>query len=89
MPDDSSAPPSTPNLPQGTLDMLILQVVVHGPIHGYAIAERLQYLSGEVLQVPQCSLLTALQELEDRKLVESGWTASEPLPHHGGGPRTP
>ena len=44
---------SKSDLPQGTLDMLILQVVAHGPIHGYAIAQRIQQISRDVLQVPQ------------------------------------
>ena len=49
-----------PDLPQGTLDMLILQVVAHGPIHGYAIAQRIQQISREVLQVQQGSLYPCL-----------------------------
>ncbi len=62
---------------QGTLDMLILQVVAHGPIHGYSIAQRIQYLSREAVQVPQTSVYPALHGLEDRKLIESDWTASD------------
>src|ERR1700752_194245 len=49
---------------QGTLDMLILKVVALGPIHGYAIAQRLQQMSGAVLQVQQGSLYPALHRLE-------------------------
>jgi PadR family transcriptional regulator, regulatory protein PadR len=48
------------DLLQGTLDMLILKVVALGPIHGYAIAQRLQQMSGAVVQVQQGSLYPAL-----------------------------
>jgi hypothetical protein len=44
------------DLPQGTLDLLILKVVALGPVHGYAIAQRLQQVSRDVVQVPQGSL---------------------------------
>ncbi len=66
-----------PDLPQGTLDMLVLQVVAHGPIHGYAIAQRIQQISGEVLHVPQGSLYPALHRLENRTLLASEWKASD------------
>ncbi len=66
-----------PDLPQGTLDMLVLQVVAHGPIHGYAIAQRIQQISREVLHVPQGSLYPALHRLENRKLLASEWKASD------------
>ncbi len=68
---------SRPDLPQGTLDMLVLQVVAHGPIHGYAIAQRIQQISRKVLQVPQGSLYPALHRLENRKLLASKWKASD------------
>lgn len=64
------------DLPQGTLDMLILQVVAHGPIHGYAIAQRIQQISRDVLQVPQGSLYPALHRLENRGLLGAEWKAS-------------
>jgi PadR family transcriptional regulator PadR len=64
-------------LPQGTLDMLILQVVALGPIHGYAIAQRIQQISRDVLQVQQGSLYPALHRLEDRDLLAAAWKASE------------
>jgi PadR family transcriptional regulator PadR len=64
-------------LPQGTLDMLILQVVALGPIHGYAIAQRIQQISRDVLQVQQGSLYPALHRLEDRDLLAAEWKASE------------
>ena len=65
------------DLLQGTLDMLILKVVAPGPIHGYAIAQRLQQMSGAVLQVQQGSLYPALHRLERRKWVRAEWSASE------------
>src|SRR5689334_13944318 len=65
------------DLLQGTLDMLILKVVAPGPIHGYAIAQRLQQMSGAVLQVQQGSLYPALHRLEKRKWVRAEWSASE------------
>src|SRR5436190_22473036 len=69
--------PSKPDLPQGTLDMLILKVVAAGPIHGYAIAQRIQQISRDVLQVRQGSLYPALHRLEDRKLLQAEWKPSE------------
>jgi len=65
------------DLPQGTLDMLILQVVAAGPIHGYAIAQRIRQISKDVLQVPQGSLYPALHRLENRELLIADWQPSE------------
>ena len=65
------------DLLQGTLDMLILKVVALGPIHGYAIAQRLQQMSREVLQVQQGSLYPALHRLEKRGWVRAEWAASD------------
>jgi PadR family transcriptional regulator PadR len=65
------------DLPQGTLDMLILKVVALEPIHGYAIAQRLQQISEDVLQVQQGSLYPALHRLENRKWLASSWKISE------------
>src|SRR3989442_13033190 len=65
------------DLLQGTLDMLILKVVALGPIHGYAIAQRLQQMSGAVLQVQQGSLYPALHRLEKRRWVRAEWAATE------------
>jgi transcriptional regulator len=64
-------------LPQGTLDMLILQVVALGPIHGYAINQRIQQMSRDALQVLQGSLYPALHRLENRGLLAAEWRASE------------
>lgn len=65
------------DLPQGTLDMLILQVVALGAIHGYAIAQRMQQISRDVVQVQQGSLYPALHRLENRGLLAAEWKASE------------
>jgi PadR family transcriptional regulator PadR len=65
------------DLPQGTLDLLILQVVALGPVHGYAIAQRLQQVSRDVVQVPQGSLYPALHRLENRDLLTADWKETE------------
>jgi PadR family transcriptional regulator len=65
------------DLPQGTLDLLILQVVAAGPIHGYAIAQRLQLISRDVVQVAQGSLYPALHRLENRRLLTADWRTSD------------
>src|SRR6188768_3621869 len=64
-------------LPQGTLDLLILKVVALGPLHGYAIAQRLQQISRDVVQVPGGSLYPALHRLENRKLLTAEWRQTE------------
>jgi transcriptional regulator len=66
-----------PDLPQGTLDMLLLQVVALGPIHGYAIGQRVQQISRDVLEVPQGSLYPALHRLENRGLLAAAWRPSD------------
>lgn len=68
---------SKTDLPQGTLDLLILKVVALGPIHGYAIAQRLQQVSRDVVQVPQGSLYPALHRLENRGFLKADWNATE------------
>ncbi len=68
---------SKSDLPQGTLDLLILKVVTQGPIHGYAVAQRIQQISREVLQVQQGSLYPALHRLENRGLLAAEWKDSE------------
>jgi PadR family transcriptional regulator PadR len=72
-----SAETSKSDLLQGTLDMLILKIVALGPIHGYAIAQRLQQMSDEVLQVQQGSLYPALHRLEKRRWLRAEWAATE------------
>jgi transcriptional regulator len=61
------------DLHRGTLDMLILKVVAAGPVHGYAIAQRLQQISKDYFQVPQGSLYPALHRLEEREWVDAEW----------------
>lgn len=71
--------PTSPrsDLPQGTLDLLILKVVALGPLHGYAITQRLQQVSREVVQVQQGSLYPALHRLENRGLLAAEWGDTE------------
>src|SRR5436305_6050696 len=65
------------DLPQGTLDLLILKVVALGPLHGYAIAQRLQQVSRDVVQVQQGSLYPALHRMENRGLLSAEWRDTE------------
>ena len=65
------------DLPQGTLDLLILKVVAFGPVHGYAIAQRLEQVSRGVVQVPEGSLYPALHRLENRGLLAADWKQTE------------
>jgi PadR family transcriptional regulator, regulatory protein PadR len=65
--------PSKFELPQGTLDLLILRVVALGPVHGYAIAQRIQVISKEALQVQQGSLYPALHRLENKNFLVAEW----------------
>lgn len=69
--------PEASDLPQGTLDLLILKVAALGPVHGYAIAQRLQQVSREVVQVPQGSLYPALHRLENRGLLAADWRETD------------
>jgi PadR family transcriptional regulator, regulatory protein PadR len=65
------------DMPQGTLDMVILQVVAAGPIHGYALAQRIRLISRDLLQIQQGSLYPALHRLENRELLVAEWKGSE------------
>ena len=64
-------------IPQGTLDMLVLQMLSLGPAHGYGIAQRLQQVSREAVQANQGSLYPALHRLEQKGLLKSEWRESE------------
>jgi PadR family transcriptional regulator PadR len=64
-------------LPQGTLDLLILRTLLTGPQHGWAISERIQQVSSEVLSVQQGSLYPALHRLERRGWIAASWGVSE------------
>ena len=61
----------------GTLDLLILKTLSLGPMHGWAVAQRLEQLSRDALRVGQGSLYPALQRLEEKGWVESEWRATE------------
>ncbi len=64
-------------LPQGTLDVLIMKVLALQPLHGWAVSERLQQISNDVLQVGQGSLYPALHRLERRGWLKAQWGTSE------------
>jgi transcriptional regulator len=65
------------DLPQGTLDLLILRTLALGPQHGWAVAERVQQMSSDVLRVQQGSLYPALHRLERRGWIEAKWGTSD------------
>jgi transcriptional regulator len=65
------------DLPQGTLDLLILKTVALGPQHGWAISERIQQVSSNALQVQQGSLYPALHRLERQGWIKAHWGVSE------------
>jgi PadR family transcriptional regulator, regulatory protein PadR len=69
--------PPKSDLPQGTLDLLILKVIALGPVHGYAIAQRLEQVSRGVVQVPEGSLYPALHRLENRGHLTGDWKQTE------------
>ena len=64
-------------IPQGTLDMLILQILSLEPAHGYGIAQRLEHISRSVVQVNQGSLYPALHRLQQKGWLRAGWKQSE------------
>ena len=70
-------PPSRFPIPQGTLDMMILQIVSLEPAHGYGIAQRLEQISRSVVQVNQGSLYPALHRLEQKQWLRAEWHESE------------
>ena len=70
-------PPERFPIPQGTLDMLVLQILSLEPAHGYAIAQRIEQISRHAVQVNQGSLYPALHRLEVRKWLRAEWQASE------------
>ena len=65
------------DLPQGTLDLLILKSLSLAPQHGWAISERIQQVSRDTLQIPQGSLYPALHRLERRGWISAEWGASD------------
>ena len=68
---------SVPDLLPGTLDLLILRTLQNQPMHGWAIAERIEQISQDVLQVNQGSLYPALHRLEHQGWIEAEWAVSE------------
>jgi PadR family transcriptional regulator, regulatory protein PadR len=65
------------DLPQGMLDLLILRTLALGPQHGWAISERVQQVSSDVLQIQQGSLYPALHRLERRSWIKAKWGTSD------------
>ena len=65
------------DLLQGTLDMLILKALTHGPMHGYGVGQRIGQLAEDMLRVEEGSLYPALYRLEKRRLIRSAWGVSE------------
>jgi transcriptional regulator len=65
------------DLVQGTLDLLILKVIALEPMHGWAIAQRIRQMSGEVLQVGQSALYPSLHKLEQNGWISSKWATSD------------
>src|SRR5881628_198990 len=65
------------DLPQGTLDLLILRTLAHGRQHGWGMSERIQQISNNVLQVRQGSLYPALHRLQRRGWIRAHWGVSE------------
>ena len=66
-----------PDLPQGTLDLLVLKALSLGPMHGYGVGQRIQQLAEEMLTVEEGTLYPALYRIEQRGWIESGWGTSE------------
>jgi PadR family transcriptional regulator PadR len=65
------------DLVQGTLDLLILKIVALEPMHGWAIAQRIRQMSGDVLQVGQSALYPSLHKLEQHGWISAKWAVSE------------
>lgn len=66
-----------PELPQGTLDMLVLKALSLGPMHGYGVGQRIAQLAEEMLKVEEGTLYPALYRIEQRGWIESEWGLSE------------
>lgn len=65
------------DLLQGTLDMLILKALTHGPMHGYGVGQRIMQLAEDILKIEEGSLYPALYRLEERGWINSEWGTSE------------
>jgi PadR family transcriptional regulator len=66
-----------PDLPQGTLDMLVLKALSLGPMHGYGIGQRIQQLAEDMLRVEEGTLYPALYRIEQCGWIEGAWGTSE------------
>jgi transcriptional regulator len=66
-----------PDLPQGTLDMLVLKALSLGPMHGFGVGQRIRQLAEDMLTVEEGTLYPALYRIEERGWIESEWGASE------------
>ena len=70
-------PPKSASLLQGTLDLIVLQLLVAEPTNGYELAQRIQAISRDVLNVNAGSLYPALYRLESKGLIKASWTETE------------
>ena len=77
MPEKSASNSSPKDLLQGTLDLLVLKTLALEPMHGWGVAQRIQQLSRDVLQIGQGSLYPALHRLEYRGWIQAEWAPSE------------
>jgi transcriptional regulator len=77
MPHETATAEPGINILQGTLDLLILRTLRLGPMHGWAVSERIQQISQDVLQVNQGSLYPAMHRLEHRGWIKAKWGVSE------------
>lgn len=66
-----------PDLPQGTLDLLVLKTLSLGPMHGYGIGQRLEQIAENMLQIEEGSLYPALYRIEHRGWISAAWGVSE------------
>ena len=66
-----------PDLPQGTLDMLILKALALGSMHGYGVGQRIMQMAEELLKIEEGSLYPALYRLEEKEWIKSEWGISE------------
>src|SRR5919197_6033440 len=66
-----------PDLPQGTLDMLVLKALSLGPAHGFGVGQRIQQLSRDLLRVEEGTLYPALYRIEQAGWIQSEWGTSE------------
>src|SRR5918911_3185652 len=75
--EESPVAKQKPDLPQGTLDLLVLKALSLGPMHGYGVGQRIQQLAEDMLQIEEGTLYPALYRIEQRGWIESEWGTSE------------